>query len=406
MTDLISIISQTLTALLLASSVYQNKKYFNLFVTTIIYILAIIIIYQLFGLILPLYCLSLIIVFGYACFLRKQINIDNVLITIIPFSIYFLIFQITYVLFKAINITFFPLDSPFYPLLCNIIAIIIIYLISIYLFNLNIKQNYLILLSNGIGILIIFIFFQYLDYIIISKPINPYFILVLLFLLLIMNLLVFKEANQNIKLLYKKKLELGILEEKRKNYYLSREMIDNTRKLNHDLHHIYNLLLYQLVQNDNEAVRKTILKQLQLLDNQRLIISGNDIIDYCISMQSKIIKDKNIYLSCDQLSDKFPISDEDLFILFGNLFLNAVENCQPNPKCQIMINSGVIDEFMYLKIKNTIDKPVALNSTKDNQEMHGLGLPICRNVIEKYDGHLLIESDNIFCSVKVLFKKE
>ena len=219
MTDLISIISQTLTALLLASSVYQNKKYFNLFVTTIIYILTIIIIYQLFGLILPLYCLSLIIVFGYACFLRKQINIDNVLITIIPFSIYFLIFQITYVLFKAINITFFPLDSPFYPPLCNILAIIIIYLISIYLFNLNIKQNYLILLSNGIGILIIFIFFQYLDYIIISKPINPYFILVLLFLLLIMNLLVFKEANQNIKLLYKKKLELGILEEKRKNYY-------------------------------------------------------------------------------------------------------------------------------------------------------------------------------------------
>lgn len=262
-------------------------------------------------------------------------------------------------------------------------------------------------ISNVILLIIMIIFdFQFESFFHYTN--NTIITIFLMTLVSVFVILLFNESKEDAKKLYEKQLQLNILEEKKNNYLLSKESIERTSRLKHDLAHIYNSVIYEINQGNNQNALKILTNQIKELDNiEKCIVTGNDIIDYCIALQSAKIKTKQIKVICDNLPNNVPISNEDLFIVFGNLFQNAAENCQPNPETYIIISAGYVYNFFYLKIKNTISNSVLnsnpnLNTSKHNKEIHGIGINTCKCVIKKYNGHISFDEDSIFFNAKII----
>lgn len=220
--------------------------------------------------------------------------------------------------------------------------------------------------------------------------------------------MLFNESLQDAKKIFNHQMQIKILEEQKNNYQLSKENIDSFNKTKHDLAHIFTSILYELDNNNQQQACNIITTQLNKLENlNKIIITGNDLIDYCISIKTNVIKTNNIKVICDCFEDNFPLNNEDLFIVFGNLLNNAIENCQSNPTKQILISSGIKNNFAYFKIRNTITKSVLkqnpqLITTKANHETHGLGIKNCHDIISKYHGYLDFSEDDLFFIVKVI----
>lgn len=380
------------TTLFLINLIYLKKNYFLLCLFTIISFISINLA-NLLKLNIFYFMIDLLIMDIYLSLLLKHLKLKDYLITIL-----IIIFNL-FMLLESIMFNFNDLNFSYFIILSRIC----------FLFTLTTNKLCLHLYFNFfINFAFIFLILTsslYLDLLLSNHDLSLMLMIIVVFTIIIIAL--FKESYQQSKLLYQKQLLLNVLEEKKKNYYLSKETIKQTKKIKHDLHHLLNNLLYELDQQHYQNCRKIILSQLNELNNfQRTVISGNDVIDYCIALQSKLIEEKNIRITCDNL-ELIPIDNEDLFIVFGNLFQNALENCKPNPKCQVMVSAGIIEEFFYLTIKNTINEAILNNNphlltSKENKDFHGLGIISCQKIIEKYHGKLFFDQDNLFFSAKIL----
>lgn len=265
---------------------------------------------------------------------------------------------------------------------------------------------------SNITLLIIMIIFNYQFDTYFYQTNHTVITIFLLTLVSIMITFIFNESRKDAKRLYEHQLHLNILEERKNNYQLSKENIKKTNILKHDLAHIFNSAIYEIKNYNYQEAIKILSNQVNELENiNKVIITGNDIIDYCISLQSTIIKEQKIKVTSDALPKNIPINNRDLFIVFGNLFENAVENCQPNPERQIFISAGTINDLFYIKIKNTISSSSLthnpkLNTSKSNKNIHGIGIHTCKNIIEKYKGKLLFDEDIMFFNVKIIVPKK
>lgn len=94
-------------------------------------------------------------------------------------------------------------------------------------------------------------------------------------------------------------------------------------------------------------------------------------------------------------------------MILGNLIDNAIENCSSNYIKQIKINIGEYQNNYYIKIQNSISKPILKNnpnlkSTKNNSTNHGCGIKNITSLIKKYNGIIDFSEDNYFFIVKII----
>lgn len=405
--DLFINLIESFASLVIVNLVYQKKEYLKLTIFTLISFSAITLanIYSFDNYLFQL--IDFIIIYLYNTSIIKELNFKNMLISVLPNSLLTISTLVTYLPFNYVQIHFFKLEFLLFVIVSRIIFCILIYFIGIFIRKIYHFNTRLVILSNISLISIGLLFGQIFD--LIFENINPnLYIVVCLLLILFFNIiLIFTESLKDAKNLYNQQLQLNILEEKKNNYLLSKESIKKTTKLKHDLAHVYNSILYEINNDNKQGAIDIIRKQLGELDNiNKIVISDNDIIDYCIALQSNTIHQNNIKVICDALPNDMPINNEDLFIVFGNLFQNAVENCQPNPDYQIYISAGFIKEFFYIEIRNTITKQVLtnnphLNTNKANKELHGIGINTCKNIINKYGGMLSFSDDKLFFHAKI-----
>lgn len=129
-----------------------------------------------------------------------------------------------------------------------------------------------------------------------------------------------------------------------------------------------------------------------------LFFSGNDVIDNILSIES--VKAKNIGVHLDIktiLPTELPFNGYDLVSLLMNLIDNAIEASTGNfaKEQSIEINLRFLKEILLIRISNPLfdnqqkEKTLELKTSKSDKELHGYGLRIVREIVNKYHGSII-----------------
>lgn len=139
------------------------------------------------------------------------------------------------------------------------------------------------------------------------------------------------------------------------------------------------------------------------------ICTGNTILDGLMNHKLKIMMATGATIDTKmQIPENIDINSFDLVVVIGNLLDNAIEALSKQEKGNFEIEISYRQGILLINAKNTfkgeiIKRGETLISTKKNAtEAHGIGLSNVRRVIDKYDGEMMINTDNQFFSVHIV----
>ena len=206
-----------------------------------------------------------------------------------------------------------------------------------------------------------------------------------------------------------KQLEYSILQQ----YFKSQEnsveetkiLYQSVRSIRHDLKQHFQVALTMLHSGKiNEAVDYMEKYNDTVLDGiSNKVFCDNDVVNYIINSKSKICSDRHIKIYIYIANEIPEFSDLDLCVLLGNALDNAIEGVSGDGNNEIYLEFRNVDNFFMISVKNTIINSVLeynpnLISTKNEKELHGLGILSMKEVVQKYNGSIeFYESDNKFC---------
>ncbi|WP_027702413.1 sensor histidine kinase [Metaclostridioides mangenotii] len=198
--------------------------------------------------------------------------------------------------------------------------------------------------------------------------------------------------------------EIRLKEEKKNiesNYYKRVEENNyKVRKLYHDMkNHI--ICIGNLCDSD-EAMRyvESLKFELSKLDN--IYNTGNKVLDIILNEKSYICLNKGIKLTTyiDFSKSNF-IEMADINAIFSNALDNAIQACGKiedlNINKEIEIRTKYINNFSIIKIINIKTNKVNINKNKlvtdkKDEFLHGFGINNIKEVVEKYNGEVVIEN--------------
>lgn len=141
------------------------------------------------------------------------------------------------------------------------------------------------------------------------------------------------------------------------------------------------------------------------------IYCGHLLIDSILNTKEQVMKDNHITIKhcIDPMPEYLHIRDIDLCALLGNLIDNAIEACLhiENPSLRyINISLQHSDNAFILQIENSSNKSERTASDRwsmswKQKERKGIGLPICRQITEQYNGSFSIRTNDLRDSVIV-----
>lgn len=168
----------------------------------------------------------------------------------------------------------------------------------------------------------------------------------------------------------------------------------------------------QLLQIDSEdgqmsvQVRKEAQHYLQSMQQAAAELSlhfstGNPVTDVILNRKGQICVQEGISLEGDLLYPmNLMIEAFDLGIVLNNALDNAIEACRKMPeerKKEIRFRGYVKGRMFFLVVENTYDgtgmriKDGKLLTTKNDEEVHGLGMSNMQSCVEKYYGTMQYE---------------
>lgn len=163
-------------------------------------------------------------------------------------------------------------------------------------------------------------------------------------------------------------------------------------------------VIHKLICNSEYERARSYTEELSdLNDNVIDIVDMNHpIINSVINLKYKEALRKGIFMSfevCD-IAD-ISITDKDITVIISNLLNNAIEACDKDGKDSAFIKFKVCrdDKHLYISVINScFDKPLLKNgiyvTTKDNKEIHGIGIRNIIDTVSKNNGDYAIDSQN------------
>lgn len=200
-----------------------------------------------------------------------------------------------------------------------------------------------------------------------------------------------------------------LLEEK---YKAIQEIYSSNAKLYHDMNNHLDVL-YQLLDNENTQKAKEYIKEIgqPIKRLSKTVWTGEEVVDAIIKSKVEVMKEKDITFEINaEFPDNTNIVQHDMCTILANLLDNAIEatcKLEENKRISLVIRS--INQFLILKISNTCvysDKQYNLipETTKDNKQLHGWGLPSVKDTVEKYNGTMeCIREENEFTVSIMMF---
>jgi sensor histidine kinase regulating citrate/malate metabolism len=168
-------------------------------------------------------------------------------------------------------------------------------------------------------------------------------------------------------------------------------------KLYHDIgNHIKTIQI--LVDQGNKQEAKNYTED--LINQYRVIAKdyycSNKILNAVLLNKVKICEENNITTQIDlQIPENISVRDIDLMCIFANLLDNAIEGCRRNLNAcnYIHIKTAVMNNFYTIFVINSkdmtpsiIDAKGRYTTTKQDKKLHGYGLRILDEIIERYEG--------------------
>ena len=175
------------------------------------------------------------------------------------------------------------------------------------------------------------------------------------------------------------------------------------RSATHEFKHQLQVL-YDLLEIGDSDSAKDYISQLQLTHTSRMFAANtrHPIVDAILNEKYQMAKENSIDVQykVNDLST-LPISTDALVVLLSNLLDNAIEACQRYDGERIMECTMLLEDNLYLSIRNT-SPPVdivngEIKTTKENKAEHGFGLAGVRRVLTQLNGEYAMSyADNWF----------
>lgn len=295
----------------------------------------------------------------------------------------------------------------------------IIMVVSVYIFSLSWqKTNYgLIPLKYYIPLLLVPIgsiyiaseeFFSKSDTIQIM-PSMITFSFLLLFNIIIWE--IYSKVSQNFILEKEKAVYTQQINMMATNTEEQKRIMENFRREKHDWINKLIVLKNELQSENRELAIQEIDKIIQNSQMRQIISdTGNKCIDALINVKYTVAKGKEIeFILKIFIPEELPIDQCDIGVVLGNLLDNAIEATEKCNKSErkIKIIMGIKKEALVMAIENPfehqlqVDKNGNLLSTKGDVTKHGYGISSIKKVVEKYNGDVIIDTEDSIFSVTV-----
>jgi hypothetical protein len=241
------------------------------------------------------------------------------------------------------------------------------------------------------------------------------FTMILIAIIIIILIMTFSINYADKRLL---KVENSLLKEQNEmqyaNYLTMQQQEMKIHKLYHDIgNHIRTI---QILVNNGEGLEAknytdNLVCQYQNINKE--FYCSNKIINAVLSHKVKVCEENGISYNIDiQIPDDLPIRDIDLMSVYSNLLDNALEACQRNniTSKYIKVITNVIGDYFTVKVINSKpndntfdDNKKSFITWKKDKSMHGYGIRIIKEIIERYDGMKeFIDNGDEFSAMVVL----
>lgn len=147
---------------------------------------------------------------------------------------------------------------------------------------------------------------------------------------------------------------------------------------------------------------------------KKTYVTGHEIFDMILKSKAEILGKNNIEFMVEgNLTGLDFIADVDACILFSNLLDNAIEanlnwdalSTTGESKRSIKLIAKTVNKMIYIQLDNTYREGLDNKPTKNNGDVHGIGLQNVREIVEKYNGEQKVYKDNEVYSVKLMFQQ-
>lgn len=232
------------------------------------------------------------------------------------------------------------------------------------------------------------------------------------FILISFNLLIFymyDSLQKNYEVIYEKKLLEQAVKAQHSELELLQESQNRIRYLQHDFkNHLISIVNYAK-KADNQGLIHYIEDGLGFLSfHQQFVDTGNSEIDSILNYKLQEMKNKNVHLKCSITIPKdLKINVFDLNIILGNLLNNAIEAIEKAERKYFFINIYFEKNILFIHIENTYDGNIikekeTLMTTKEEKQLRGLGLKSVSSILEKYDGDIIYDYNDIYFITDVM----
>lgn len=190
--------------------------------------------------------------------------------------------------------------------------------------------------------------------------------------------------------------------EQQKKYYellLSKEQ--DTRRFRHDIKsQLINIKHYI---NDAEIKElkeyiEDIYQDIEVIDDNHYNV-GNEVINVMLNYYLRPINNECNIKVKGMIKEVVAVSDKDLCILISNMLTNAIEAVKKLDRSKRFIEFEVSDGILLAitvrnSYKNINKKNGLFYSTKEDDTLHGFGIQNMKNIVEKYNGNIVLNGDN------------
>lgn len=207
------------------------------------------------------------------------------------------------------------------------------------------------------------------------------------------------------------KNENKLLEQQR-GYYL--RQCEQVQKLWEDMrdfrHNIKNQYISEQVMLKNKDYGELEQRYETMIDYMKSEVlyasSGNLYIDSIINYKLSLMQVREVMIECDLMIPKsLPINSDDMTLVLGNLLDNSIDALKEvTAKEKHFFIKMVYDEpNLIMLVSNTYkgernrDSKNQYLTTKDDSNMHGIGLKSIKRIVDSYNGKMFFnDDDNIF----------
>lgn len=276
------------------------------------------------------------------------------------------------------------------------------------------KREWTIILLNITCSLFIILTLNFLEFQLVSKE-GRYLVLILIFLVTIMNMILFvlmsRLSESNIKIRENEAIQLKY------NYYdelVSKISLQYAEliQIRHDIKHLGQTMNVLIRRKEYDSLQSLFEEwSRQICFHEHTINTGNQYVDALLNTKLNYAKSIGIETRCSIITDFEGIDNTDMINLLGNLLDNAIEaNEMENPERSLELCIAGDKYSISIQVKNTVfdnalKRIVRSETNKNNKKEHGYGLKIIRRIVSKYNGNIFYdEQNNIVYSDIVLFR--